>query len=78
MLNILGKRYYFFALSLLIIVPGLILLVQRNPRSIDFKGGTLLEVKFTSALVPSTEQVKSIYDKPGVIDVQIQESEPIS
>ena len=47
MLNILGKRYYFFALSLLIIVPGLIMLaVNGMPLSIDFKGGTLLGSKF--------------------------------
>lgn len=75
MLNILGKRYYFFALSLLIIVPGLvILLVKGMPLSIDFKGGTLLEVEFTSAPAPSTAIVKSVYDKTGIVDVQIQES----
>jgi preprotein translocase subunit SecF len=73
MLNILGKRYYFFALSLLIIVPGLILLaVFGMPLSIDFKGGTLLEVEFQNGQLPSTEAVKQIYDQNGVKDLQVQ------
>ncbi len=75
MLNILGKRYYFFALSLLIIIPGLVILfVKGLPLSIDFKGGTLLEVQFTSAPAPSTEAVKSIYDSKGIVDLQVQQS----
>jgi preprotein translocase subunit SecF len=73
MLNILGKRYFFFALSLLIIIPGLIMLgVNGMPLSIDFKGGTLVEVQFTSGVVPTTEQVKVIYDSNGIKDAQIQ------
>ena len=41
MINILGKRYWFFAASLIIIISGLILLFTHgDPRSIDFKGGT--------------------------------------
>jgi preprotein translocase subunit SecF len=73
MLNILGKRYFFFALSLIIIVPGLIMLaINGLPLSIDFKGGSLIEVQFVSGTVPSTEQVKAIYDGVGVKDAQIQ------
>ena len=75
MINILGKRYWFFAASLIIIISGLILLFTHgDPRSIDFKGGTLLEIKYTSGVVPSTEQVKKIYDNLGVKDAQIQTS----
>jgi len=75
MLNILGKRYWFFALSLVIIVSGIILLaVKPLPLSIDFKGGTILELQFTSKTLPSTEQVKSIFDKIGITDSQIQTS----
>lgn len=73
MLNILGKRYWFFALSLLIIIPGLILLgVNGMPLSIDFKGGTYLEVQFTTGTIPSIEQVKDIYDANNITDAQIQ------
>jgi preprotein translocase subunit SecF len=74
-MNILGKRYLFFALSLLIIIPGLVILfVKGMPLSIDFKGGTLLELEFSSGKAPSSEMVKSIYDNAGVVDVQIQQS----
>jgi len=73
MLNILGKRYFFFALSLLIIIPGLIMLgINGLPLSIDFEGGTLLEIKFPANTLPSTEEVKSIYDVNGIKDVQVQ------
>ena len=73
MLNILGKRYYFFLLSFLIIVPGLIMLaVNGMPLSIDFKGGTLLEIKFDNGVIPSTEDIKKIYDDNGIKDAQIQ------
>ena len=48
-MNILGKRYLFFGLSLLIIISGLIILVVRGlPLSVDFRGGSLLEVSFTN------------------------------
>ena len=57
MIDILGKRYLFFALSLLLIVPGLIVMaIWGMPLSIDFNGGTLLEVSFCfgkSALLPA-------------------------
>jgi preprotein translocase subunit SecF len=73
MLNLLGKRYFFFALSFLIIVPGLIILaINGLPLSIDFKSGTLLEIQFSSGVVPSTEEIKNIYDNAGITDAQIQ------
>ncbi len=54
MIDILGKRYYYFALSLLIIIPGLILLGVmavngQLPLAIDFTGGSLLEVSFAGS-----------------------------
>lgn len=73
MLNILGKRYYFFALSLIIIIPGLIMLaVNGLPLSIDFQGGTLLEVKFADNHFPSTEAIVDIYNQNGIKDAQVQ------
>lgn len=72
-MNILGKRYIFFVLSLVIIVPGLILLaVNGMPLSIDFKGGSLLEVQFENGNLPSTEAIKKLYDVNGITDVQVQ------
>ena len=72
-MNILGKRYYFFLFSLLLIVPGLIVLaINGMPLSIDFIGGTALEVQFATGNVPDTAQVKAIYDNLGITDAQIQ------
>ena len=74
-MNILGKRYYFFGLSVLIILIGLGILVFRGiPLSIDFTGGSLLEVKFTGQ-TPEPTQIYTIYDNAGIEDVQVQTSE---
>lgn len=71
-MNILGKRYYFFALSLLLIVPGLVLLAVKGlPLSIDFTGGTLLEVKFEEGKTPDTAMILSIYQDAQIEDVQV-------
>jgi preprotein translocase subunit SecF len=73
-MNILGKRYYFFALSLLIILPGLILLLTGDlPLSIDFKGGSLLEVKFESQS-PAPGDILAVYDESNIKDTQVQTS----
>jgi preprotein translocase subunit SecF len=69
MINILGKRYLFIGISLLIIVPGLILAVVGLPLSIDFTGGSLLEVKFGSGNLPQPAQVIALYNDLGIKDV---------
>ncbi|GAB1470739.1 protein translocase subunit SecF [Chloroflexota bacterium] len=75
-MNILGKRYYFFALSLLLIVPGLILLgIKGLPLSIDFTGGTLLEVSFAGGVTPDTDTLLSIYEDAQIGDAQITSTE---
>ncbi len=76
MINILGKRYYYFALSLLIIIPGLILLgiMATNgqlPLAIDFTGGSLLEVSFAGEQ-PEASDVIELYNELGVEDVIVQ------
>lgn len=73
MIDILGKRYIFFALSLLLIIPGMIILALNGfPLAIDFKGGTLLELQFTAATLPDTESVVNIYHEFGFDEVQVQ------
>lgn len=72
MLNILGKRYYFFALSLLIIIPGLVLAGFGLPLAIDFTGGSLLEVKFASGSAPQPADIVLLYNDLGVKDVKVQ------
>jgi len=79
-MNILNKRYIFFALSLLIIIPGLIILgvkaAQKNlPLSIDFTGGSLLEVQFEPDSVPQPADVLALYENFGTRDAQVQTTE---
>lgn len=71
-MNILGKRYYYFALSLLIIVPGLIIMaIWGMPLAIDFTGGTLLEVKFASGNAPQPAEMVAFYESQGITDHQV-------
>ncbi|MDP1716283.1 MAG: protein translocase subunit SecF [Anaerolineales bacterium] len=75
-MNILGKRYYFFALSLLLIVSGLILLaITGLPLSIDFTGGSLLEIQFEKGKTPDSETILSIYEDAGIADAQATTTE---
>jgi preprotein translocase subunit SecF len=76
MIDILGKRYFFFALSLLIIVPGLIALIVMGsrgtlPLAIDFTGGTLLEVRFEGAQ-PQPADIVTLFNNLGVEDIKVQ------
>jgi len=76
MFNIIGKRYYFFVLSLLIIIPGLTLLTIEIyngtiPLAIDFTGGSLLEVRFSS-IDPKPAEIINLYNNLGVEDVKVQ------
>jgi len=72
MLDILGKRYIFFGISLLLIIPGLVVMaIFGLPLSIDFKGGTLLEVEFASGKLPTTDQIYTIYEDLGINDAQV-------
>lgn len=75
MLNILGKRYIFFAISALIIIPGIIVLaIYGLPFSIDFTGGALLELQFTSGAMPAPSEIIKLYNDLGISDVQVQTS----
>lgn len=72
MIDILSKRYYYFLFSLLVIIPGLIFLaIDGLPLSIDFTGGTLLEVSFTDGNTLDTEALVSLYTDAGIDDAQI-------
>jgi preprotein translocase subunit SecF len=73
MLDIVGKRYWFFGLSALVIVPGLIaLLAWGLPLAIDFTGGSLLEVHFESGHPPAPAEVVALYNELGVGDPLVQ------
>jgi len=73
MLNILSKRYLYFLFSLLVILPGMIIIaIQGLPLAVDFKGGSLLEVQFTSDNIPSIDEVIEIYNNYGFEEVSAQ------
>ena len=73
MIDILGKRYIFFALSLLLILPGLIMWATGGlPLAIDFTGGSILEISFASGTAPVNTDVIALYNTQGITDVQVQ------
>ena len=73
MINIIGKRYYYFLFSALLIIPGLVVLVIWGlPLAIDFTGGSLFEVKFESGFVPQPAEVIAIYEDLGIDDALVQ------
>ena len=74
-MNILGKRYLFFGLSLLIIISGLIILFAKGvPLSVDFTGGSLLEVSFNDQS-PEPGEIIAVYESENIKDVQVQTSD---
>lgn len=83
MLDIVGKRYWYFAFSLLVIVPGLIAMGihwsqtgQPFRLAIDFTGGTLLELQFSKPTQFQTDEVTAIFGQYGLAanDVSVQPS----
>lgn len=73
MINLIGKRYYYFAFSLLLIIPGMLILAFNGvPLAIDFTGGTLLELQFPTTDLPETGDVIAIYNEMGFKEVQVQ------
>jgi preprotein translocase subunit SecF len=74
-MNILGKRYFFFGLSLLLIISGLtVLFLKGVPLSIDFTGGSLLEVSFNDTS-PQPSEIIAVYEAADIGDVQVQTSD---
>lgn len=67
MFNLIAKRYYFFAFSMLIILPGVIaLLLWGLNLSIDFTGGSLLDLHFENPSQPlSTSVIRTELESLG-------------
>lgn len=77
MVDIVGKRYWYFALSTLIIVPGLVgLLLWGLNLGIDFTGGALLELQFeapTRELQPA--EIRTTVEELGYAGITVQTAE---
>jgi len=75
MLNIVKRRYFYFGLSLAVIIPGILALILWGlPLAIDFTGGSLLDVRFESGTAPLPEEVRAIYAQFGFDDSLVQTS----
>jgi preprotein translocase subunit SecF len=76
MINILGKRYFFFLLSLLIIIPGMVVLgIWKLPLAIDFTGGSYLEFKFDNRQPPPPAEIVLLFTDLGIKDVKVLTTE---
>jgi len=76
-IDFLGKKWYFLAFSLIFSVAGLISMGTRwvrtgspLPLGIDFKGGTLVYVKF--AQTPNLDAIRRDLDRAGLKNPRIQ------
>lgn len=74
MFQIIQRRYLYFAISLAVILPGLLgLAVWGLPLSIDFTGGTLVEARFAQSTQNlDLEQIRQAYAAQGFTDVSVQ------
>ena len=75
MANLMAKRNWFFALSALIIIPGVIsLLIFHLKLGIDFTGGSLLRYSFTQSV--QAADVQQAFASVGITDVEVQTTIP--
>jgi preprotein translocase subunit SecF len=73
--KIVQHRYWFFLLSAVILVPGIIsLIVYGLPRAIDFRGGAMFVVAFESNENVTEEGLRQAYANAGIADAQIVEA----
>lgn len=75
-IHFLKYKWYFLAFSLIFSVAGILsmLLWHGVPLGVDFRGGTLVYVKFTHT--PDYNHVRSLMDKAGLHNARIQSYGP--
>jgi preprotein translocase subunit SecF len=71
-IDFLGKKWYFLAFSLIFSTAGILSMLFWHgiPLGVDFRGGTLVYVKFASA--PNEDQIRAAMDRAGLHDARIQ------
>jgi preprotein translocase subunit SecF len=71
-IDFLGKKWYFLSFSLIFSVAGILSMLFWHgiPLGVDFRGGTLVYVKFVSA--PNIPAIRSDLDKAGLHNAVIQ------
>ena len=72
----LGKKWYFLAFSLVFSIAGLLSLFFWHglPLDVDFKGGTVVRVKFAEK--PNLDSIRAAANKAGLGDVRISSYGP--
>jgi len=71
-IDFLGKKWYFLAFSLIFSVAGVLSMLfwHHIPWGVDFRGGTLVYVKF--AHKPDLGEIRSLLDRAGLRNPKIQ------
>jgi preprotein translocase subunit SecF len=71
-IDFLGKKWYFLAFSLVFSVAGLfsMLFWHHIPYGVDFRGGTLVDVKFSHT--PDDNAIRAALDKVGLHNFKLQ------
>lgn len=71
-IDFLGKKWYFLAFSLVFSVAGIMSMIFWHgiPWGIDFRGGTMVEVKFTHT--PNDPAIRAALDRAGLHQAVLQ------
>ena len=77
-IDFLGKKWYFLAFSLVFSVAGVfsMLFWHHIPYGVDFRGGTLVYVKFSHT--PDDNQLRAAMDRVGLHNAKFQRYGPVS
>jgi len=82
MFNFVQHRKYYFLLSALVIVPGIIAMIYSTITTgapvllgIDFVGGSLFELQFTQTATES--EIRDVFADFGLTDIVLQQLSPI-
>jgi preprotein translocase subunit SecF len=75
-IDFLGKKWYFLAFSLVFSVAGVLSMLFWHgiPLGVDFRGGTLVYVKFNST--PDDNKIRADLDRAGLHNARIQRYGP--
>ena len=71
-IDFLGKKWYFLAFSLIFSLAGIasMLFWHHIPLGVDFRGGTIVDVKFTQK--PNVDAIRAELDRAGLKNARIQ------
>jgi preprotein translocase subunit SecF len=71
-IDFLGKKWYFLGFSLIFSVAGVLSMLFWHgvPLGVEFRGGTLVYVKFADA--PNEDHIRAALDKAGIHNARIQ------